>query len=118
MGVARNLVILVWILGLTFAISWADKATATAEASADDAGRKAELAGDATQPLLLAPNSTHTKSEAHKPKGRVAGNNTSTPGDGHKDHRFHVVAWDFAHVAAPYIVSVWLVFASLAKIGE
>ena len=36
----------------------------------------------------------------------------------HHDERFKVVSLDFAHVSVPYIICMWIVFASLAKIGK
>ena len=35
----------------------------------------------------------------------------------HKEHRYSVATFDFSHVATPFIISVWILFASLAKIG-
>lgn len=32
--------------------------------------------------------------------------------------RFQVVAWNFPHVETPYIISLWIVLASVAKIGK
>lgn len=36
---------------------------------------------------------------------------------GHAGSRYHVAAFDFAYVATPFIVSLWVIFASVAKIG-
>ncbi len=40
--------------------------------------------------------------------------------DNHTEHteRYHVAVLDFHHVSIPYIVSVWIVFAMVAKIGK
>ena len=40
--------------------------------------------------------------------------------DDHGNHtlRYHVAVVDFDRVMTPFVVSLWIVFASLAKIGE
>ncbi|XP_076370956.1 sodium/hydrogen exchanger 3-like [Tachypleus tridentatus] len=35
----------------------------------------------------------------------------------HERHRYHVATVDFPHVSVPYIISVWILIAGLAKIG-
>jgi hypothetical protein len=42
-------------------------------------------------------------------------NNNSIPGT---RHSYHVAEFDFANVATPFVVSLWIVFASVAKIGR
>ncbi|XP_013416033.1 sodium/hydrogen exchanger 3 isoform X2 [Lingula anatina] len=36
----------------------------------------------------------------------------------HEEHSsYHVVVWDFARVASPFVISAWILLASVAKIG-
>lgn len=50
--------------------------------------------------------------EGHTMRKQTVGNQS-----GHAGSRFHVAAFDFAYVATPFIVSLWVIFASVAKIG-
>jgi len=34
-----------------------------------------------------------------------------------RKHRFHVASFDFSYVSTPFVVSLWIVLASIAKIG-
>jgi len=38
--------------------------------------------------------------------------------DNHTEHVFHVVVIEFGRVMTPYVISLWIMLASLAKIGE
>ena len=38
--------------------------------------------------------------------------------DGHKVDHYPVTTVDFARVETPFIIGVWILFASIAKIGE
>ena len=46
-------------------------------------------------------------------------NTSSLANNHHKSlhKRYHVAAFDFNYVSTPFIISVWIVFASIAKIG-
>lgn len=49
-----------------------------------------------------------------------ADGNASADGDGGggtEGRRYHVANFDFAYVATPFVVSLWVIFASAAKIG-
>jgi hypothetical protein len=35
----------------------------------------------------------------------------------HSDERYHVAKFDFAYVDTPFLVALWILFASIAKIG-
>jgi len=35
-----------------------------------------------------------------------------------KEYRYHVANLDFANVSTPFVISLWIVFASIAKIGK
>lgn len=44
--------------------------------------------------------------------------NADGHGDGHAVERFPVSQIDFVRVETPFIIGVWILFASIAKIGE
>ena len=46
--------------------------------------------------------------------GNLTDNNT----DHHTVHRYEVAHVDFARVMTPYVISAWIILASLAKIRE
>jgi len=33
-------------------------------------------------------------------------------------HRYHIASFDFSYVSAPFIMSLWIVLSSVAKIGQ
>lgn len=37
---------------------------------------------------------------------------------GNGTERYHLVVWDFHHVEVPYVICLWILLASVAKIGE
>jgi len=41
---------------------------------------------------------------------------SETPDD--RQHRYHVASFDFRYVSAPFIVSLWIVLSTVAKIGQ
>ena len=41
---------------------------------------------------------------------------SETPGD--RKHRYHVASFDFSYVSTPFIMSLWTVLYSFAKIGQ
>ena len=45
-------------------------------------------------------------------------NITNSEVGAHVSKHYHVVSFNFTYVATPFIVSTWLVFASVAKIGN
>lgn len=40
------------------------------------------------------------------------------PGVEHEIHRYPITTTDFSRVETPFIIGVWILFASIAKIGE
>lgn len=51
------------------------------------------------------------------PDGPTDGNASAGGGGGAGGRRYHVADFDFAYVATPFVVSLWVIFASAAKIG-
>lgn len=56
------------------------------------------------------------------PVSETTQNDTANHGDneaGHKEvHRYHVAMVDFARVADPFVITGWILLASIAKIGK
>lgn len=54
---------------------------------------------------------------AREPEKDISSIFDSRPDNATPKHRYHVAEFDFANVAAPFVVSLWIVFASISKIG-
>lgn len=48
----------------------------------------------------------------------AAGNEHSTDDHGHHPERYPVTTVDFSRVETPFIIGIWILFASIAKIGK
>jgi hypothetical protein len=59
-----------------------------------------------------------TTPEEHLMNGTEHGNDTEHEGEHDEVHRYQIAHFDFHAVASPFVVSIWIVIASAAKIGE
>jgi len=79
----------------------------------DEAKHRTVRGGDVTtnNPLLR-----------HRPRSASISYLTTTEHVGetpyYRKQRFHVASFDFSYMSAPFIVSVWIVLSSVAKIGQ
>lgn len=56
-----------------------------------------------------------TKSSSHMKAGELE---VGAHGEGHVVERYPITTTDFSRVETPFIIGVWILFASIAKIGE
>ena len=48
----------------------------------------------------------------------VSGADETDEANSNETERYQLVTWDFHHVEVPYVICLWILLASLAKIGE
>lgn len=71
-------------------------------------------------PVMMALSSgSHesSSSSSSSPSSKDGTHGNSESEGGHGDKRYQVASVDFHHVSAPYIISIWIIIAGLAKIG-
>jgi hypothetical protein len=68
----------------------------------------------------IAKRSTHTKGAEADPTGANHTNETNGTESHvkHVHHSMHVASWQFERVKSPFIISVFLIAAGIAKLGK
>lgn len=60
----------------------------------------------------------HTLPPTHDGGNAVVDHAASEEGGGHEVERYPITTIDFSRVETPFIIGIWILFASIAKIGE
>lgn len=60
----------------------------------------------------------HTSPPTHDGGNAVVDHAAHEEGGGHGVERYPITTIDFSRVETPFIIGIWILFASIAKIGE
>lgn len=112
---------IVFILVLFSSSALADEARIAGEGGLNNKlGRfqSSEPQGNDNPVTMALSSSSHESSSASSSSSSSKdGTHSESEGGGHGDKRYQVAAVDFHHVSSPYIISLWIIIAGLAKIG-
>ncbi|KAI0211942.1 hypothetical protein LSAT2_003189, partial [Lamellibrachia satsuma] len=67
---------------------------------------------------LVDANPIHSTSVTSPPSDSSGNDTAGHAHEEHEVHRYHVAMVDFARIAGPFVVTGWILLASIAKIGK